>query len=119
DMQLRGQNANRLDVVKDVVGDFVERRTGDRLGLVLFAARAYTQSPLTFDRQTVNTLLDEAQIGIIEENATAIGDGIGLGIRHLRDRPENSRVIIMLTDGVNNAGAVTPLQAGELAAREG
>ena len=119
DMQLRGQNANRLDVVKDVVGDFVERRSGDRLGLVLFAARAYTQSPLTFDRQTVNTLLDEAQIGIIEENATAIGDGIGLGIRHLRDRPENSRVIIMLTDGVNNAGAVTPLQAGELAAREG
>lgn len=119
DMQLRGQNANRLQVVKDVVGDFVERRTGDRLGLVLFAARAYTQSPLTFDRDTVNTLLDEARIGIIEENATAIGDGIGLGIRHLRERPENSRVIIMLTDGVNNAGAVTPIQAGELAAREG
>lgn len=118
DMQLGGQGVNRLQVTKAVVGDFVARRTGDRLGLVLFAARAYTQAPLTFDRKTVETLLYEAQIGIIEENATAIGDGIGLGIKHLRERPEASRVIIMLTDGVNNAGEVTPLQAGELARRE-
>lgn len=118
DMQLGGQGANRLQVVKSVVGDFVARRTGDRLGLILFAARAYTQAPLTFDRTTVETLLYEAQIGIIEENATAIGDGIGLGVKHLRERPEASRVLIMLTDGVNNAGEVTPLQAGELAARE-
>jgi Ca-activated chloride channel family protein len=118
DMQLGGQGANRLQVVKSVVGDFVARRTGDRLGLILFAARAYTQAPLTFDRATVETLLYEAQIGIIEENATAIGDGIGLGVKHLRERPEASRVLIMLTDGVNNAGEVTPLQAGELAARE-
>ena len=119
DMQLRGENANRLDVVKDVIGDFVERRTGDRLGLILFAARAYTQAPLTFDRATVETLLNEAQIGIVEENATAIGDGLGLAIRHLRERPESSRVIILLTDGVNNAGQVSPEQAGALAAREG
>jgi len=118
DMQLGGQGANRLQVVKSVVGDFVARRTGDRLGLILFAARAYTQAPLTFDRMTVETLLYEAQIGIIEENATAIGDGIGLAVKHLRERPEASRVIIMLTDGVNNAGEVTPLQAGELAMRE-
>lgn len=119
DIQLGGQSATRLQVVKSVVGDFVARRTGDRLGLILFAARAYTQAPLTFDRQTVETLLYEAQIGIIEENATAIGDAIGLGVKHLRERPEASRVLIMLTDGVNNAGEVTPLQAGELAAREG
>lgn len=119
DMQLGGQGANRLQVTKAVVGDFVARRTGDRLGLILFASRAYTQAPLTFDRTTVETLLYEAQIGIIEENATAIGDGIGLGVKHLRERPEASRVLIMLTDGVNNAGEVTPLQAGELAAREG
>ncbi len=119
DLQLGGQNATRLQVVKSVIGDFVARRTGDRLGLILFAARAYTQAPLTFDRATVETLLYEAQIGIIEENATAIGDGIGLGVKHLRERPEASRVLIMLTDGVNNAGEVTPLQAGELAAREG
>lgn len=119
DMELGGQNANRLQITKSVVGDFVTRRTGDRLGLILFAARAYTQVPLTFDRKTVETLLYEAQIGIIEENATAIGDGIGLAVKHLRERPEASRVIIMLTDGVNNAGEVTPLQAGELAQREG
>ncbi|MEY4640412.1 MAG: hypothetical protein RLZZ227_406 [Pseudomonadota bacterium] len=119
DMQLGGQGANRLQVTKAVVGDFVARRTGDRLGLILFASRAYTQAPLTFDRKTVETLLYEAQIGIIEENATAIGDGIGLGVKHLRERPQASRVLIMLTDGVNNAGEVTPLQAGELAAREG
>ncbi len=119
DMQLGGQNANRLQVVKTVVGDFVARRTGDRLGLILFAARAYTQAPLTFDRTTVETLLYEAQIGIIEENATAIGDGIGLGVKHLHERPEASRVLIMLTDGINNAGEVTPLQAGKLAARAG
>ncbi|MDR2214020.1 MAG: VWA domain-containing protein [Pseudomonadales bacterium] len=118
DMSLGGQNVNRLQITKDVVGDFVARRTGDRLGLILFAARAYTQAPLTFDRATVETLLYEAQIGIIEENATAIGDGIGLAVKHLRQRPNPSRVIIMLTDGVNNAGEVSPLQAGQLAAQE-
>lgn len=118
DIQLNGQNATRLQVVKSVVGEFVERRTGDRLGLILFAARAYTQAPLTFDRDTVETLLYEAEIGIIEENATAIGDAIGLGVKHLRERPEASRILILLTDGVNNAGEVTPLQAGDLAARE-
>jgi len=119
DIQLGGQNATRLQVVKSVVGDFVARRTGDRLGLILFAARAYTQAPLTFDRATVETLLDEAQIGIIEENATAIGDAIGLGVKHLRERPLASRVLILLTDGVNNAGEISPLKAGELAAQEG
>jgi Ca-activated chloride channel family protein len=119
DMSLGGQAVNRLQITKNVVGDFVARRTGDRLGLILFAARAYTQVPLTFDRATVETLLYEAQIGIIEENATAIGDGIGLAVKHLKERPNPSRVIIMLTDGVNNAGEVSPLQAGQLAAQEG
>jgi Ca-activated chloride channel homolog len=119
DMQLAGQSANRLQVVKSVVAEFVRRRKGDRLGLILFAARAYTQAPLTFDRATVETLLVEAQIGIIEENATAIGDGIGLGVKHLRERPQTSRVLIMLTDGVNNSGEVAPEQAGELARNEG
>jgi len=118
DIQLNGQNATRLQVVKSVVGDFVERRTGDRLGLILFAAHAYIQAPLTFDRATVGTLLEEAEIGIIEESATAIGDAIGLGVLHLRNRPENSRVLVLLTDGVNNAGAVSPEQAGQLAQQE-
>ncbi len=118
DMLVGNRQASRIDVVKAVVGDFVERREGDRLGLILFAAHAYIQAPLTFDRQTVGTLLAEAEIGIIEESATAIGDAIGLGVIHLRTRPENSRVMILLTDGVNNAGAVSPQQAGQLARTE-
>lgn len=115
DMVIGNRQVSRIDVVKAVVGDFVERREGDRLGLILFAAHAYVQAPLTFDRETVGTLLEEADIGIIEESATAIGDAIGLAVKHLRERPENSRVLVLLTDGVNNAGAVTPEQAGQLA----
>ena len=118
DMVIGNRQASRIDVVKSVVGDFVERREGDRLGLVLFAAHAYVQAPLTFDRETVGTLLEEAEIGIIEESATAIGNAIGLSVRRLRERPENSRVLILLTDGVNNAGQVSPIQAGELARAE-
>lgn len=118
DMVVGNRQASRIDVVKAVVGDFVERREGDRLGLILFAAHAYIQAPLTFDRATVGKLLDEADIGIIEESATAIGDAIGLAVKHLRERPENSRVLVLLTDGVNNAGAVTPEQAGQLAETE-
>ncbi|MBL4821690.1 MAG: VWA domain-containing protein [Gammaproteobacteria bacterium] len=118
DMVVGNRQASRIDVVKTVVSDFVERREGDRLGLILFAAHAYVQAPLTFDRQTVGTLLEEAEIGIIEESATAIGDAIGLAVKHLRNRPENSRVLILLTDGVNNAGSVSPIQAGELAQTE-
>jgi Ca-activated chloride channel family protein len=118
DMVVGNRQASRIDVVKAVVGDFVERREGDRLGLILFAAHAYVQAPLTFDRGTVGILLEEADIGIIEESATAIGDAIGLSVKHLRTRPENSRVLILLTDGVNNAGSVSPQQAGELARTE-
>jgi Ca-activated chloride channel family protein len=115
DMVIGNRQVSRIDVVKSVVSDFVERREGDRLGLILFAAHAYVQAPLTFDRKTVGTLLEEAEIGIIEESATAIGDAIGLGVKHLMNRPENARVLVLLTDGVNNAGAVSPIQAGELA----
>lgn len=118
DMVVGNRQVSRIDVVKAVVSDFVERREGDRLGLILFAAHAYVQAPLTFDRDTVGTLLEEADIGIIEESATAIGDAIGLSVKHLRNRPENSRVLVLLTDGVNNAGSVSPVQAGELAETE-
>ena len=119
DMVVGNRQASRIDVVKYVVGDFVQRRGGDRLGLILFAAHAYVQAPLTFDRETVGILLEEAEIGIIEESATAIGDAIGLSVRRLQHRPENSRVLVLLTDGVNNAGQLSPVQAGQLAATEG
>jgi len=118
DMIVGSRQASRIDVVKAVVGDFVERREGDRLGLILFAAHAYVQAPLTFDRKVVGELLEESDIGIIEESATAIGDAIGLSVIHLRSRPENSRVLVLLTDGVNNAGEVSPEQAGQLARSE-
>ncbi|GAA6168629.1 vWA domain-containing protein [Sessilibacter corallicola] len=114
DMRTGGQNIDRLTVVKYVVGQFVERRAQDRLGLILFGTNAYLQAPLTFDRTTVNTLLQEAQLGFAGEK-TAIGEAIGLAIKRLQDRPESSRVVILLTDGANTAGAVAPLQAAELA----
>ncbi len=106
---------DRLRVVKAVVGEFVVRRKGDRLGLILFGSNAYLQTPLTFDRATVNTMLQEALIGFAGKG-TAIGDAIGLAVKRLQDRPESSRVVILLTDGANTAGAITPLQAAELAA---
>ncbi|TWI53872.1 Ca-activated chloride channel family protein [Pseudomonas duriflava] len=117
DMTWNGQEVSRLTLVKHLIGDFIEQRTGDRVGLILFGSQAYMQAPLTFDRHTVRTLLDEALIGIAGKN-TAIGDAIGLAIKHLRDRPENSRVVILITDGANNGGRIDPLIAAQLAAEE-
>lgn len=118
DLTLGGQAADRLTVVKQVADDFLARRESDRLGLVLFGTRAYLQSPLTFDRETVRTLLAEAQVGLAGEE-TAIGDAIGLATKRLRDRPAEQRVLVLLTDGASNAGALDPLEAARLAAAEG
>lgn len=118
DMVINNVQLSRFEVMKVVVSDFAERREGDRLGLILFAAHAYIQTPLTFDRNTVAKLISELEIGMIEESATAIGDAIGLAVKHLRERPANSRVLVLLTDGVNNAGAISPVQAGQLAQTE-
>ena len=118
DMILNGNPAMRVTAVKRVVGDFVRRRQGDRLGLVLFGTRAYLQAPLTFDRETVDTLLNEAQIGFAGQG-TAIGDAIGLSVKRLTQRPAEQRVLILLTDGANTAGEVAPLKAAELAKQAG
>jgi Ca-activated chloride channel homolog len=114
DMRVSDRLVDRLLIVKNVVGEFVERRTGDRLGLILFGSNAYLQVPLTFDRKTLNTLLQEALIGFAGDG-TAIGDAIGLAVKRLKNRPENARVVILLTDGANTAGEVEPLKAAELA----
>ena len=117
DLSLAGQPANRLMVVKEVLNSFIEKRKGDRVGLILFGSQAYLQAPLTFDRHTVATLLEESQIGFAGEN-TALGDAIGLAVKRLRQRPENSRLLVLLTDGANTAGEIAPLKAAELAQQQ-
>ena len=114
DMLIRNQYIDRISAVKGVVGEFVEKRTGDRMGLILFGEQGYLQTPLTHDRQTVKQQLQEAQLGFAG-NATAIGDAIGLAIKRLRGRPTESRILILLTDGANTAGT-EPLQAAAIAA---
>ncbi|MGY8813906.1 MAG: vWA domain-containing protein [Gammaproteobacteria bacterium] len=118
DFVLKGQRVDRLTATKFVAGDFIERRIGDRIGLILFGERAYLQAPLTLDRETVKTLLYESAIGLAGR-ATAIGDAIGLAVKRIRQRENTNRVLILLTDGANSAGEVEPLEAARLAAREG
>ena len=108
----------RLDVTREVAAEFISRREGDRLGLILFGGRAYLQAPLTFDRQTVAALLGDARIGIAGRE-TAIGDAVGLAIKRLREFPPGQSVLILLTDGANTAGKVAPRQAAELARQAG
>ena len=117
DMQINGQAVDRLTAVKKVAGEFIERRTGDRIGLILFGENAYLQAPLTFDRKTVKTLLYEAAIGLAGKS-TAIGDSIGLAVKKARETENNNRILIVLTDGQNTAGAIEPLKAAELARAE-
>ncbi len=115
DMEFQGRLINRLQVVKAVVSGFIEKRDSDRLGLILFGSKAYVQTPLTFDLQSLKTLLDEAVLGLAGKQ-TAIGDAIGLAVKRLQDLPESHRVLILLTDGQNTAGEIEPLQAAKLAA---
>ena len=114
DMQLRGNQVTRLSIVKGVVSDFISNRSGDRVGLILFGTNAYVQAPLTFDLKTVEKLLIEAPVGIAG-GKTAIGDAIGLATKRLKDRPSENRVLILLTDGSNNVGELSPQKAAALA----
>lgn len=120
DFQLNGDWVDRLTATKAVAREFIDRRVGDRIGLILFGRETYLQTPLTYDRETVQTLLDEAAIGLAGKE-TAIGDAIGLGIKTLTDAgiEENRRVLILLTDGANTSGAVDPLKAADLARDRG
>jgi len=119
DFQINGRTVNRLTAAQWVGGDFIKRRVGDRIGLILFGSQAYVQTPLTFDRETVRTLLHEAVLGLAGQE-TAIGDAIGLAVKRLRqtgDNNKNSGVLILLTDGANTTGKVEPIKAAELAAQ--
>ena len=123
DFKVQGKTVNRLVATKFVASRFIEQRVGDRIGLILFGRQAYLQTPLTFDRKTVRTLLLEAEIGLAGKE-TAIGDAIGLAIKRLKNsrknsdnnQDKNSRVLILLTDGANTAGEIDPVKAAELAA---
>lgn len=117
DMIISGKRMTRLSAVKVVAGDFIQKREGDHIGLILFGSQAYLQAPLTFDRKTVATLLNESFISLAGRS-TAIGDAIGLAVKRLRDEDEANRVLILLTDGSNSAGNVEPLKAADLAAQE-
>lgn len=118
DMEINGRQVNRLTMIKSVLNDFIKRRVGDRLGLILFADTAYLQAPLTYDRETVATLLDESVIGLVGEQ-TAIGDAIGLAVKRFKKRENSNNVVILLTDGQNTAGNISPEQAKELAIESG
>mgnify|MGYP000264601399 FL=1 len=115
DFVVNNEAVDRLTATKVVASKFIQKRVGDRLGLILFGTNAYLQTPLTFDRKTVQILLNEAALGLAGES-TAIGDAIGLAIKRLKSQEATSRVLILLTDGANTAGNVTPLKAAELAA---
>lgn len=118
DMEVNGRRVNRLRAVQSVASEFIERRVGDRVGLILFGDRAYVYSPLSLDRDTVASLLSDALVGLAGQK-TAIGDAIGLAAKRLQDSPSRERVLILLTDGVNTAGELTPDKAAELAATLG
>jgi Ca-activated chloride channel family protein len=137
DHSIRHSNGSvsRITATKAVASAFIEKRVGDRIGLILFGDQAYVQAPLTFDRTTVNTLLGEAFTGLAGQ-ATAIGDAIGLAVKRVSrqqtiadkndatpanttKRISDDRVLILLTDGVSNRGEITPIKAAELAARKG
>ena len=117
DMELGGNIVDRLTAAKAVLADFLDRRAGDRVGLLVFGERAYTLTPLTLDRTTVRDQLADSVVGLAGR-ATAIGDAIGLTVKRLRNQPAQQRVLILLTDGVNTAGVLTPEKAAELAKAE-
>ena len=114
DMQIGNQSVPRFNAIQAIVSDFIRRRDGDRVGLILFGSQAYLQVPLTFDLRTVSQQLREASIGLAGRE-TAIGDAVGLAVKRLRERPADKRVLILLTDGVNTAGVLQPDKASELA----
>lgn len=118
DFSTEKKTVSRLDATKDVVGKFIQARQGDRVGLIVFGEHAYLHVPLTLDTLSVGRMLSDTVSGMAG-NATAIGDAIGLGVRTLRERPEGSRVLVLLTDGEDNASSIPPLEGAKLAKQYG
>ncbi len=114
DFKKGGRRCNRFEVVRDVVKDFIEKRKDDRIGLVAFAGRAYTVSPLTLDHKWLEANLDRTRVGMIED-ATAIGSALATSLNRLKNSKAKSKIVILLTDGINNTGKILPLTAAEAA----
>ncbi|MEM8594237.1 MAG: VWA domain-containing protein [Pseudomonadota bacterium] len=114
DMRYQNTAIRRIDLVKQLLGDFIERRQGDRLGLIVFGTKAFLHAPLTFDLKTISQYLDELELGYAGKD-TAIGDALGLSIKTLRKRPSEQRILILLTDGSNTAGTIDALEAANMA----
>lgn len=118
DMHMGGRDVSRFAAVEAIAGDFIARRTGDQVGLILFGSRAYLVTPLTFDRKAVSAQLDGAAVGLAGRE-TAIGDAIAVAVRRLRSLPAEARVLVLLTDGVNTAGNIDPRTAAGIAKAAG
>src|SRR5690606_10246969 len=114
DMRLGGRVVDRLTAAKAVLADFLDRREGDRVGLLVFGQRAYALAPLTLDRDTVRDQLLDAVVGLAGRE-TAIGDAVGLAVKRLDAQSAPQRVLVLLTDGVNTAGLLDPVKAAEIA----
>jgi Ca-activated chloride channel homolog len=107
---------NRLEAAKEVAKEFIEQRKNDRIGMVVFGGEAFTQCPITIDHQILTGFMDDIKSGMLEDG-TAIGSGLGVAVNRLKDSEVNSKVVILLTDGVNNAGAADPMTIAELATK--
>ncbi|KGI76836.1 vWA domain-containing protein [Oleiagrimonas soli] len=118
DMQLGDVPVSRFGAVRAIVGDFIDRRAGDQVGLILFGTRAYLVTPLTYDLDAVRAQLRDVAVGLAGRN-TAIGDAIAVAVRRLRKLPGDDRVLVLLTDGVNNAGSIAPMDAARIAKKAG
>ncbi len=113
-MRAEDFSPNRFEAARDVAAEFIESRTSDRVGLIVFAAKAYTQTPLTLDYNFLLRMLDEVEVGVIEDG-TAIGTAIAMGVNRLKNSAAESKVLILLTDGQNNRGEIDPVTASEVA----
>jgi Ca-activated chloride channel family protein len=116
DFVVKGERVNRFNMARSVLKKFIDQRPNDRIGLVLFASQAFIGTPLTLDHDFLQENLDRLEIGAIEQNSTAIGDGLGTAINRLRDLKAKSKIVILMTDGQNNSGKLDPLLAAEAAA---
>ena len=118
DMELAGQSVSRFGAVEAIAGDFINRRNGDEMGLILFGSQAFLVTPLTYDLSAVRAQLQGAAVGLAGTE-TAIGDAIAVAVKRLSALPEQARVLVLLTDGVNNAGSIEPREAARAAKAAG